>query len=533
MPLSTTHGGQRPFLPATRSLPSRCQTIYPRMMRHVRPAATGGFHSDSVGASPAADATAPPDPLANPANSTPPSRIVILYLTSFWGRLHHHASSFAQHFSNTQHAPILPDLGIGLGARVCLPGAEGSTEAGDRNIDNTLPTVKLFKDAPHLQPRHLDDALQPSSRQHASQNQQHDTDHSTLDGHLWVSLILSYVPWSTGATLQGTDSTRHAVGRAAAPPSSSSSRSQPGQGEAQHVLTVHTLGLELLWHSAMSLRQRVVITALWRMGQAVEAADRARRRLPPPEEMPGLMHWGAVAAAVRAEETAALALVRTATAASAMAAGVPAAATGASSAPHLPLLRHARRRLLAAATLTLELLRGLQHGCTTHVLLRFLLYSALNPRLRRDLQVRLDVLARRAVQVALLQEQHDAWLTRQPATQPPPPTAPPPATNIFGAATVAGGSGASAVTHGSSTQMPFPPSAAVSSAPAALSARWYRRVFAAEMLACARQLDLDAPGSPPDDRTVGDPPGRFDLRDLYRLIRVVEVAVEDLERYES
>ncbi|GLI70522.1 hypothetical protein VaNZ11_015417 [Volvox africanus] len=528
MPLSATHGGQRPFLPATRSHPSRCQIIPPRMMRHLRPAATGGFHPDSVGASPAADATASTDHLANPASSAPSSRIVLLYVISLFGHLRGHASSLAQHLSRTQHAAILPHLGLGRGAHACLPGTEGNTEAGDRS--DTFLALNLLQNASHLQSRHLDDALQPLSRQHASQNQHHNAGQSALDGRLWISFILSYVPWSSRAIPQGTDSTGHALGRATAPLSSAPSPSQLGQGEAHHILTVHTSGLEFLWLSAASLRQRAVITALWHMGQAVEAADKARRRFPSPEEMPGLVHLGAVAAAARAEETVALALARTATAASAAAAGVPAAAAGASSAPHLPLLHHARRRLLAAATLTLERLRGLQQGCTTHVLLRFLLYSALSPRLRQDLHVRLDVLARRAVQVALLQEQHDAWLARQPATQPPSPS-PFQATNTLGSATVAGSNGASVVAHGSSIQEPFP-SFGLPSAPPYLSARWYRRVFAPEMLACARQLELEAPGSPPDDQTAGDPPGRFDLRDLYRLIRVVEVAVEDLEHYE-
>ncbi|GIL42185.1 hypothetical protein Vafri_248 [Volvox africanus] len=527
MPLSAMHGGHRPFLPATRSLPSRVPSIPPRMMRHVRPAATGGFHPDSVGASPAADATASTDHLANPASSAPSSRIVLLYVISLFGHLRDHASSLAQHLSKTQHAPILPHLGLGRGAHAGLSGAEGNTEAGDRS--NTFLALNQFKDAPHLQSRHLDDPLQPLSRHHASQNQHHSADQSALDGRLWVSLILSYVPWSSRATPQGADSTGHAMGGAAAPLSSASSPSQLGQGEAHHILTVHTLGLEFLWLSAASLRQRAVITALWHMGQAVEAADKARRRLPSPEEMPGLVHWGAVAAAARAEETVALALARTATVASAAAAGVPSAAPGATSAPHLPLLRHARRRLLAAAALTLERLRGLQQGCTTHVLLRFLLYSTLNPRLRQDLQVRLDVLARRAVQVALLQEQHDAWLARQPVTQPPTPTSPFQAANTFDAAIVASSSGASAGAHGSSVQDPCP----TSGLPAVLSARWYRRVFAPEMLACAQQLELEAPGSTPDDQTAGDPPGRFDLRDLYRLIRVVELAVEDLEHYKS
>lgn len=109
-------------------------------------------------------------------------------------------------------------------------------------------------------------------------------------------------------------------------------------------------------------------------------------------------------------------------------------------------------------------------------------------------------------------------------------------------------------------------------------------MFAAEMRACVRQLELGGCGdgvsasatSPPsalpatpsaapsakrtassggltaagaaaagaagaevfagyrDDATaaVGEPPGAFDLRDLYRLIRVLEVAAEDLEAYE-
>ncbi|KXZ45001.1 hypothetical protein GPECTOR_59g608 [Gonium pectorale] len=98
----------------------------------------------------------------------------------------------------------------------------------------------------------------------------------------------------------------------------------------------------------------------------------------------------------------------------------------------------------------------------------------------------------------------------------------------------------------------------------ALSARWYRSVFAPEMRACASQLACEAPGprasggpargreqageravlaaqeadveaeemralALPDDAAAVGPPGGFDLRDLYRLIRVLEVAAEDLQ----
>lgn len=299
----------------------------------------------------------------------------------------------------------------------------------------------------------------------------------------------------------------------------------------------------LLWRSALIMQQRAVVTALWHMGQILETAGEAQRKLPPPAEVPGLMHWGALTAVMHAEETFALVLVHTATAASAAAAGVPTAAAAvtdsatamaaasAMAAPHLPLLRTARRRLLAAALPMIEELRGVQRGCTTHVLLRFLLFSAISPRLRRSLCMRLDVLARRAAQLALLHEHHDAWIAQQqllassttgPSSSWAPHDVSDSGVRAHGSSMQAKSATASAASAmaGSATSLPEP-----------LSARWYRCVFAPEMIACARQLQLEAPGYASDDRTGGDPPGRFDLRDLYRLIRVIEVAVEDLERY--
>ncbi|GLC35375.1 hypothetical protein PLESTB_000571600 [Pleodorina starrii] len=516
------HGGpnkraQGAFLPTTRSPAARSQLVAPRTMRSFRIGASGGFRPDHVGASSPTDATAAP--LTTPARGAPSPGVLLPIFVSFFGHLRDHASSLAHHLNSAEQASFLPSLGLGLGPHVREPDAgDATSRAADARAGSGGAAWRLLH---HVQQR-------PPPHQELKEPQQQQPHED--DGHFWVGPLLAHLPWSHhGGPFSSKDSPgpgSSTSGRAPPvasstsppPPPSSSSSSSPQHlddpSDLHHRLAARTVGLSVLWRSALALQQRTLMTALWRMGQAMEAADKARRNMPPPAEVPALVHWGAVAAAARAEETVALALARTAIAASAAAAGVPAAAaavTGSAAAaaaaaavaaPHLPLLRHARRRLLAAATPTLERLCGLQRGCTTHVLLRFLLFSAINPRMRRDLRVRLDVLARRAAQVALLQEQHDAWLARQPAG--------PRAASPIQVPSAAGGG----------------------SAATPLSARWYRRVFAPEMLACARQLQLEAPGSPPDDRAAGDPPGRFDLRDLYRLIRVIEVAVEDLEHYE-
>ncbi len=347
-----------------------------------------------------------------------------------------------------------------------------------------------------------------------------------------------------------------------APSSHASSHSTPPS-------TTHMAGALLLWHTAVSLHQRAWTSVLWHVGCAASAAERTRRSMPPPHQVPSLMHWTATNAAVHAEESLALALAHTSAAASAV-------SRTASEPPHLPLLRHQRRRLLATALPLLEQLHYLQQGCTTHVLLRFVLYSALQPALRRELLLQLDVMGRRAAQLAVLQAQHEAWLSAQHHQGSGASTR----TSTRKATKATGDKGDGGKGQQQQQQL--------------LASRWYGSVLAPELAACAKQLQLlqpptadtaapaagtpAAPSAGPVAATSSfphakpnrkaprqqrqahqgrdpqreqrereqhaaeyaqlqraaaapsDPPGRFDLRDLYRLVRVVEVAVEDLQR---
>lgn len=340
--------------------------------------------------------------------------------------------------------------------------------------------------------------------------------------------------------------------------------SSPASSPVTPPTPTHMAGALLLWHTAVSLHQRAWTSVLWHVGSAASAAERTRRSMPPPHQVPSLMHWTATNAAVHAEESLALALAHTSAAASAV-------SRTAAEPPHLPLLRHQRRRLLATALPLLEQLHYLQQGCTTHVLLRFVLYSALQPALRRELLLQLDVMGRRAAQLAVLQAQHEAWLNAQQHQG---------RGNGARSSTRKAAKGDGGKGDGGKGQHQQP----------LLGSRWYGSVLVPELAACAKQLQLLQP--PTADTAAGtaaapnagpvaatssfshakphrkgqhqrqqhqgrdpqreqrereqhaaeyaqlqraaaapsDPPGRFDLRDLYRLVRVVEVAVEDLQR---
>ncbi|KAG2432521.1 hypothetical protein HXX76_008866 [Chlamydomonas incerta] len=499
----------------------------------------------------------------------------------------------------------------GWGGGLRLPGTGTSHEASMRHLPmGTPPAVPQS-----VSPR----STGPAHTRH--QPHRHEEEEQWDDEHLWApSPAALFLPWAYGdaphhgepappSTMSsGAPSTLSRASPAAFPTASGrlvlpfSLLLPPRLASFHAMLGAHVASLAIAMSSAASLQQRLADGAAARLGAATAAADRARRRLPPPADLPSLVHHSAAAAAAAAEEGLALALSRAAASASAAAAGLPAAAAavtgsaaaaaaaGAMTAPHLHMLRSARRRLRASVVPLLETLRGLRRGCTTHVLLRFILHSALQPALRRQLLIRLDVAAQRAAQLALLQEQHEAWAAQQPAllqgsghldshlgrlgphghplrqhNQPHLPTSAGPGGRPTSAP---GGVVAGRIAAGAAGAL---------SPPEPLSARWYRSVFAAEMRACVRQLELGGgdgaasaapiassapsafpatsrPAPPPpataagsgaarpaapfagylDDATaaVGEPPGAFDLRDLYRLIRVLEVAAEDLEAYE-
>ncbi|KAG2498777.1 hypothetical protein HYH03_003516 [Edaphochlamys debaryana] len=390
------------------------------------------------------------------------------------------------------------------------------------------------------------------------------------DDHLWSGPEALYLPWSYGPHAQeGPSSSTSAAAMTSSAAAAAGSSAGPSAtpagplGDISSSLAARLVALFLVLQAAAALPKRAASAAM-------HQAEVARRALPPVHLVPGLVQWTANTAAARAEESLSLALARAAAAASTAAAGAPAAAAavtgsaaavavvGVISAPHLPLLRRARRRMLAAAAALLDELRLLQRGCTTHTLLRFVLYSpSLNPGLRRGLLVRLDVLSRRAAQLALLQDQHDAWIARQP--QPPLGLTPAPS-HGSGSGSRGAGAGAeegfgSELKRRPASPLADPGQAAAAFAAAAalppakaLSARWYRAVLVPELRAVARQLAVEprdgiptvptarkaptaATSAAPTDAAGVEQPGQFDLRDLYRLIRVVEVAVEDLKLY--
>ncbi|KAG2454082.1 hypothetical protein HYH02_001122 [Chlamydomonas schloesseri] len=603
--------------------------------------------------------------------SAAPSAALVSHLAALVMGLRDHAAALTQHLqltpASSSSAPT-PAAAHAMGAAAegaagpggfafgfHLPAPQGGWGGGLRLPGSTPPHDPSMRHLPLGPPPAVPPSLSPRSTGHPhTRHQPGPRGHDPLlppeeeqwdDEHLWApSPAALFLPWSYG------DAPHHGEHAPPAVTTSASSGAPAADGGAlsraspaafpsaaaplvlpfslllpprlaslHAALGAHVAGLALAMNAAASLQQRLADGATARLGAAAAAADRARRRLPPPADLPSLVHHSAASAAAAAEESLAFALSRAAASASAAAAGLPAAAAavtgsaaaaaaaGAVTAPHLHMLRSSRRRLRAAVVPLLDILRGLRRGCTTHVLLRFILHSALQPGLRRQLLMRLDVAAQRAAQVALLQEQHEAWAAQQPAllhgtshmdgrdlggrglgthshhrprTGVRHPLAP----------TSAGPGGRPTSAPGGAIAGRISSSSGSGALPEPLSARWYRTVFAAEMRACVRQLELGstscgdgvgagpapvavsgaAPSSfspasistsssssstaasaaagdaaakkqPPapfegytDDATaaVGAPPGAFDLRDLYRLIRVLEVAAEDLAAYD-
>eukprot|EP00198_Chlamydomonas_reinhardtii_P005237 XP_001694573.1 predicted protein [Chlamydomonas reinhardtii] len=166
--------------------------------------------------------------------------------------------------------------------------------------------------------------------------------------------------------------------------------------------------------------------------------------------------------------------------------------------------------------------------------------------------------------LALLQEQHEAWAAQQPALlhlgtsrhhhlgrhghqqghqhkqhkQPNHPHLPTSAGPGGRPTTAPGGAVAGRMAAGSGGGVSGGAAGALP-APAPLSAS-AKRTASSGGLTAAGAAAAGAAGAEVfagyrDDATaaVGEPPGAFDLRDLYRLIRVLEVAAEDLEAYDS
>ncbi|GFR45211.1 hypothetical protein Agub_g6606 [Astrephomene gubernaculifera] len=607
-----------------------------RAVLFTRNVIANGSHSDPVGtADAAAGRPIAPQPSVTQASATSMARalpdVAVLFCnlrnhaTSLAQRLALAASSAAAAVSSSNGLPQhpAPMMGLGLAGR---PMGAAATLAGLLS-SGTGPTTLQQLLRQHQQ-------WETAAAQHSHHHQQQqalEEEAQWDDEHLWSGPHAACVPWDCGEPLSQSFSASHySLPTAADDAHDHSSSSTPmtsaaSSSSAVWILpiaafpphwrlpdvpdpsslpsTLHTqlAGLGPLWHSVTSVQHRTAMAAIWYAGRTLHAAERYIRTLPSPHEMPGVMSWAATSAAVQAEESVVLAMAHlAAAAASAATASVPAKATSAAASAiavrHLTLVRQARRRLLAAAAPLLGELHDLRQGCSTHVLLRFVLFSALQPELRRDLIVRLDVLAHRAVQLALLQEQyerlvrlsaaggqqqhhHQMWLKQRQQPQRQPTQHPAVSSGVhdaFGrltggaaasasaaALTSSGAAGASSSSSSSSSSAAAAPGSSPpsDSAAPALSARWYRRVFAPEMLACRRQLlcgweqqrrqqhlmrEVRALRSGAADggrsgeaaeavvaAAQSDPPGRFDLRDLYRLIRVIEVAIEDLEREEE